>query len=546
MTPRTLLTCLLVACGSPENAESPHDVEASSPTSTSATSSDSTEAATCGEGIALSEGRVSTSSGVVEGAREGEVWSLLAVPYAEPPTGALRFAPPEPYACREGEVLDGSSWGAACPQRDEEGEIFGDEDCLHLNVWTPAELPLAVDEAADRPVMVFLHGGGHVQGGNNAGLEDGLAYYDGALLAARTGAVVVTPNYRLGALGFLAHEAIGGGNQGLRDQLLALEWVRDNAAALGGDPERVMVFGESAGAVSVCDLLTSPLAEGLIHGALLQSGSCRADALVDRQTEGAEAAEALGCVGDADAVRTCLLEASWEDLAALSEYPISETGIPGGGGFGPTVDGEVLPRDPATAMADGEWLDVPLVVGSNKHETGHWVGVLTDADYEALVAGIFGLYTPQALEIWPLSNYSSARWAWIDLTTDVLFTCPARETLADAGRGWRYLFSRRPNGISGTLYGARHGLEILYVFQQIGPLVDRAVYTADAIDYDIEEAMAAGWSGLADAGDPAVGPLQEWPAWTPEGDEYLVFGDAIAPSAGLKDEACDFLATLTP
>ena len=198
-------------------------------------------------------------------------------------------------------------------------------------------------------------------------------------------------------------------------------------------------------------------------------------------------------------------------------------------------------------MAAGEWLDVPLVVGSNSHETGQWVGALTDAEYEALVAGTFGLYTSQALEIWPLSDYESARWAWVDLTTDVLFTCPARETLVAAGSGWRYLFSRQPNGISGSLYGAWHGLEILYVFQRISVVVERAGYSADALDYDIEEALAAGWSGLAWAGDPAAGPLAlEWPAWTPDGDEYLEIGDAIAPDSGLRDEACDFLATISP
>ncbi len=220
---------------------------------------------------------VATAEGPVRGVRGTGATAWLGVPYAAAPVGALRWRAPQPAPARAG-VLEAAAAGPACPQIDrpllqpDAGGRKGEEDCLTLNVWAPN------DVAGPAPVMVWIHGGGFIQG------SGGEAIYDGARLAAGQGVVVVSLNYRLGALGFLVHPAFVGehddhpsaGNWGLLDQLAALRWVRANIGGFGGDPERVTIFGESAGGVSVCSLLASPLAAGLVAGAVMQSGSCEA------------------------------------------------------------------------------------------------------------------------------------------------------------------------------------------------------------------------------------------------------------------------------
>ncbi|MCB9758356.1 MAG: carboxylesterase family protein [Alphaproteobacteria bacterium] len=511
---------------------------------------DDTAAAGCSPGLSLEEGMVRTSGGVLQGVAAGEGWGFLGVPFVEAPVGERRFAFPEPFACRDGEVMDADALGSVCPQPDVQGtDVIGDEDCLHLNVWTPEAMPLA-EGAAERPVMFFIHGGGNVQGSTAQG--DGYLFYDGGRLAEATGAVVVTTNYRLGALGFMAHEALtaeygtGSGNLGLRDQLAALDWVQENIAAFGGDPARVMVFGESAGGLDTCMLYTSPLAAGKLSAALIESASCPALPLADREAEGADYAVELGCAGDD--VPACLRALPWADLAALSGFPISDLGVPGAGGFGTTIDGEVLPMAPNDAIEAGQHNDVPLVLGSNSDETAQWVGTLTRAQFETRVETYFGAFADQVLALYPEADFDSGREAWIALTTDASFTCPARSLARRAAESqqspvWRYVFTNAPTGLSGTLYGAWHGLELAYVFQGVDAVADATGYAPDAEDYAVEALMGAAWGNLAWDGAPDSGTLaldHAWPQYDPLLDNSLEIGGDFGVIEGYRDAQCDF------
>ncbi|MEU8218784.1 carboxylesterase family protein [Micromonospora taraxaci] len=300
---------------------------------------------------------VRTDQGAVRGGVAADHLSFQGIPYARPPLGPLRWAPPQPGPIWTG-VRDATRPGAACAQlkglpMDAPSES---EDCLYLNVTTPRSAA-----RTPRPVMVWLHGGDF-----RFGSGDG---YGGQRLAVGGDVIVVTLNYRLGALGFLAHPALAGadgitGNFGLQDQQAALRWVRRNAAAFGGDPGNVTVFGQSAGATSVCAQLAAPAAAGLFHRAIMQSNSCanpvqtRADAVGAAE----EFARRVGCTAPA-AVAACLRAA---DPARLVET----AGYPGAGmDLGPVVDGRTLPVDPAYALTTGRLHPVPVLTGMNRHES---------------------------------------------------------------------------------------------------------------------------------------------------------------------------------
>lgn len=497
---------------------------------------------------ALEPGQVLTTGGVLAGTETDQGWAFLGVPYAEPPVGPERLRPPQPYACRPGEVVAASSLPPVCPQVDEESGAFeGEEDCLQLNVWTTG-----LEAGAARPVLVFIHGGGNVAGSTSEGSDYGL--YDGARLAAHNDAVVVTLQYRVGALGFLAHagvaEAAGTtpGNLGLRDQQLALRWVQDNIAAFGGDPERVLLFGESAGAVNTCMQLGSAGAAGLFSAALIQSGACTARPLDDALAEGDAHVEALGCDGaDDDDVLACLQALPVEDIAQLSGDPISAAGIPDSP-FGPTIDGDVLVEDPDDAIEAGRHNAVPVVLGSNSDEASQWVPLaVTEAQYTAMVELYMGALADRVLELYSVEEYGSARKAWIALVSDISFSCNARrlaQRLSESQDApvWRYWFSKVPTGVSGQLYGAWHGLELVYVFQAIDGISDLNDYTPDAADFAIEATMGSAWGSLAATGDPNGDLPVSWPAYSSDSEQVLELGDKIAVIDAPRAEMCDFWA----
>ena len=504
--------------------------------------SDGEDSPSCEGELSLDGVRALTSSGVVEGMELDEGLAFLGIPFAEAPTGPRRFSLPEPKACVPGQLVAADALPPPCPQRsDETGLMIGEEDCLYLNVWTPA-----VDDAT-RPVLVFVHGGGNVQGSSSEGSDYGL--YDGARLSASHDVVVVTLQYRLGALGFLAHPALseeGGGssgNYGLWDQRLALQWVRDNIAAMGGDPDRVLLFGESAGAQDTCMQVVSPQSAGLFSAALNQSGTCTSRRLRDAEEEGLEHVSGTSCAAgmeDAELV-DCLRALPVEELVGMAGDVISELGIPGAAGFGPVYGDAFVPDPPLETIAAGAHTPVPWVLGSNTDETSQWAPAMDAATYTATVEALFGRASDEVLEVYPADGSGSPREAWIQLTTDAVFTCPARWVARAATDSqeepvWRYLFGKVPTGTSGALYGAWHGLELVYVFQAIDGVSATSGYRPDDQDLVVETFMGAAWSALARDGAPAA--AHDWPEAGPDGG-LLFIGDTIEPRSDGRAEKCE-------
>ncbi len=421
---------------------------------------------------------VETAQGRLRGAHEGGLEVFRGIPYARPPLGPLRFAAPEPPEPWSG-IRDALAFGPTALQRP--GMLTrmlgfsaeSSEDCLSLNVWTPAA------DAGRRPVLVWVHGGSFTGGSGS------MPVYDGAALAARGDVVVVTLNYRLGALGFISlpGEAPGATNRGLLDQLAALRWVRDNAAAFGGDPERVTVFGESAGAMALGALLSAPAARGLFRGAILQSGG--ADNVFDRAD--AERVshlffEALGTPADArDALAALpvekLLEAQDRCVAELWQRERRMA-------FQPVVDGTLLPRPPLEAVASGDAAHLRLLVGTNLDEQALWAPgdpKLAELDEAALLRRL-GRVLPgrdaagreQAERV--VAVYREARRGrasvaprdlWLAIETDRVFRAPAMHLAASQARHqpdtWAYLFTWKSPALDGAL-GACHALELPFVF----------------------------------------------------------------------------------
>jgi para-nitrobenzyl esterase len=322
--------------------------------------------------------------------------------------------------------------------------------------------------------MFWIHGGGHVQGGAplaNAGLR----VYDGRRLAGKTGNVVVTINYRLGPLGWLAHPgltnesgAAGSGNYGTLDQIAALEWVRRNIEAFGGDPGRVMIFGESAGGVSVCSLIASRLAAGLFHRAVIQSGGCNAKPLKEAGEFGMELAVKAGC-GGAEDTAACLRGLELERLMRARPVEIDVAGRPSE--YGSVVDGFVLTDTPSGVIAAGEHNRVPVIVGSSSDETSRSVPLIrNETEYVAAVRLLFPARTVagEVLAMYPARDYASPRAAYVALTSDAKFICGARAAARaldenQAEPVWRYVMTHAPENTPPAFraLGAWHGLDAI-------------------------------------------------------------------------------------
>lgn len=472
---------------------------------------------------------VRTESGCVRGTPADTLVVYRGIPYAAPPIGEQRWRPPAPVASWSS-VREATAFGKACPQLETSGGTLDTaEDCLTLNVWAPRAT------TAKLPVMVWIHGGGLVQGGS------ALPFYDGARLA-REGVVVVTINYRLGALGFLVHPAFDSkGNLGLLDQLAALRWVKTNIAAFGGDPTSVMIFGESAGAESVCALMASPLATGLFARAAMQSAPCigygqALRSLEDRHAQGERIAKQLGCTGAGAAA--CLRAKSADEI--LRAAPAAIGFLSKGEKYGLTVDGYALPEPPAAVMAAGKLAKVPLLVGTTADEgtlfTGkRRVGPLV---YYALVKRIFKDSAQRVLAEYSPAAFGGAQGAFEALVTDIVFTCPARRVArAMPGRAYRYLFSHVTAKNAAAHKGATHGSEIPFVFgTQSAPTADERALATTMIGY---------WTHFAKTGDPSFAGAPAWPPHDAK-DSYLELATTIRAGAGLRSSRCDLIDALAP
>lgn len=538
--PLMLLPYLAVGCGggvsSPASEED--DADRSGDDDATTIGDDATQA-TCTTVVAR-PGTVITTSGPLTGAKTNATWHWLGVRYAEPPTGDLRWKPPVRASCVADETA-ATTLGPMCPQISDSGSVVGSEDCLTLNVWAP-------DDATGLPVLFFIHGGGNVQGTASDPL------YDGHELATRTHSVVVTIEYRLGALGFFAHDALDGesthdvsGNYGVLDQILALQWVRDNIEGFGGSPNDVLVFGESAGAQNTLVHVVSPLSAGLFQRALVESGGLYQTTLAETKAEmGALIAE-MNCETASDVVG-CMRAASADSLTAVvtAVGPLDNEGLR----YGPVIDGYVIPDNPFTLLQNGDFNHVPFAIGSNADETSIMVpAVSTEAQYEATVRASYGLAAGNALlELYPAASYSSPRKALIALTTDVIWTCPTRRiasfvAAAQDDAVYRYYFSWRVPGAAGLISGSTHGLELPFVFRSFDAFDDSDYEPAPA-DTALSEAMQRYWSRFAASGDPNGGSDLTWPVYAAAADPYIHFDTEIDAAGGLFTANCDAIDEL--
>jgi para-nitrobenzyl esterase len=464
---------------------------------------------------------VRIDDGLIRGADVAGVNTFLGLPYAAPPTGNLRWRPPQPAAAWTG-VRDATQFGPSCPQKTVNNPYLPpgpiSEDCLYLNVYTPTSRS---SSGAGRPVLVWIHGGGLVQ--------DGARNYDGSKLAA-DGTVVVTINYRLGALGFLAHPALasrpGGpaGNYGLMDQQAALRWVQRNIAQFGGDPRNVTIAGQSAGGLSVLAQMISPGARGLFQRAIVQSGTfaLNQQPLATAEAAGETFATAVGCP---DQTAACLRSVPVANL--VSNFGVEIPGV---------VDGSVLTQPIGTALARGQFARVPVINGITHDEELLFVAGLgltvsqgtniplaaplsSSANYQTDIAHALGVSPARAAAIaneYPLSAYPSPVVAFTLLVSDASFACPAlqvdRWTAARGVPTYAYQFNddSAPLNIVGHGLGpATHGTELPYLFDQPNAPFP-AMLTAD--QQALAASMRTDWASFAGTGDPSSRALP-WPSF---------------------------------
>ena len=495
----------------------------------------------------VTPGLASTGCGRYQGVDRGSTWSFLGIRYAAAPTGALRWKSPTAPAC-PAEVVQAASFPSACPQFNQStGTVVGNEDCLALNVYTPKSgFP-----SGRAPVMVFIHGGGNSQGSTSELVGDA-PLYDGSAFAAATGRVIVTVQYRLGPLGWLVRPGLDteapdarSGNYGLEDLVASLQWVRREIAAFGGDPDRVMIFGESAGGVNVCTLLASPASAGLFRSALIQSGGCVANTRDKALTAGATLSDAVGCSTAADEV-ACLRGKTAAELILAVPPVVSVTG--GQPPYQPNADGTLLPGTPLEVIVAGQHNRVPVVIGSNADETGRESPIAySDADYAAFLTTTFvnPMIRTMVEERYSAARFGSARAAFVALTSDAKFTCPARRiaralTASQSEPVYRYFFTEVPDGASSALFGAFHGLELAYLFG----VMNVAGYTPTAAETTLSARLQQYWGSFA-AGAPQAASAPTWTEYDPARDNHLVLNaDALAMGEGVRTADCDFWESL--
>ena len=499
---------------------------------------------------------VATDSGQVRGAsgRDPAIAVYRGIPFAAPPVGPLRFRPPQPPATWQG-VRDAGSFGAICPQHGGAAERFPmDEDCLTLNIWS------AQDGGGERPVLVWIYGGGFAEGHGSD------PTFDGEALAAK-GVVVVTFNYRLGPFGFLATpelsaEAESGrsGNYGILDQIAALQWVQRNIAGFGGDPAKVTIAGQSAGAGSVQFLAMSPLAEGLFRAGIAQSQvrdprdpELRYLATSWRPRPAAEAAGAAFADGKGARSPDQLRTLPWRDLLQGSERAADDTVDTGSTAkpplFRPVVDGVIIPGGFAEALAKKAYAPITFVAGNNLDESGAVpetsfaarradppvpraglppTNVTVDG-YQSWATAKFGTLAGEFLRLYPAADDEQAARASNEAMRD-----NARISTWLWGKAWSrqigaplytYYWTHARPGPTRDMRGAFHGSELNYVFDSLDAVEND--WTAE--DHRIADIVSTYWANIATHGNPNGAGLPGWPGFAADRPLVMELGEAFAP-----------------
>jgi para-nitrobenzyl esterase len=494
---------------------------------------------------------VKIDSGKIQGmaGADPSIRVFEGIPFAAPPVGDLRWRAPQPVARWKG-VRKTDAFGPRCTQ----GNIFGDmvfrdkgpsEDCLYLNVWTPAK-----SKHDHLPVMVWIYGGGFEAGATSEPRQDGENL-------AKKGVVVVSGNYRLGVFGFFSDPELtaesgrhASGNYGLMDQVAVLEWVKKNIAAFGGDPNNATIFGESAGAFSVSALMASPPAQGLFQKAIGESGAMlgagpqlhSSPTLAESEQAGEKFAKAIGAPTLAE-----LRAIPAEKLLHLQESKKAN--------FWPNIDGYVLPEDVYNIFAEGKQSHAPLLAGWNKDEASFslFYGPKTTAEnLEDRIKKQFGSEADEAMKFYPHATEAEARQSTEDLASEfftVYDTWKWLDMQLKTGDApvYRYLFTRTPPEPPGEMdgkvpvvdLGARHSADIEYVFKTIDW---KKNVPNQPVDYKLSDAMATYWSNFAKTGDPNGSNLPTWPAYDAKGNyQVMILGKDIHARPAKHQDRFEFL-----
>lgn len=494
---------------------------------------------------------IRTVNGPVRGMESGNVRQFLGIPYAQPPVGNLRFRAPQPVQSWS-TTLNATSPPSQCPQiLPVVNIIVGSENCLDVNVFSPSHVT-----KSPKAVMVWFYGGGFTVGGS---MDD-----NPTTIVSKKGIVAVTFNYRLGPFGFLALPQLAAidpykssGDQGLEDQLAALKWVHANIARFGGNPNNVTIFGESAGGMSVCAQLATPLSNGLFEKAITESGPCNlpAPSLAQAQAQGLRYLHALGCNVASDYL-ACLDAKPVDQL--LKTMPPDPTFVFNRSvNWFPTADGHFLPSNTLKAFEEGNYKHIPIIVGANKNEGTLFVYLAYDAQGRALAPSqwaeeLNAYFGPtlgaQVAKTYPLSKYPNPEFAFGQALGDAILACPAVESAAGASKYqpvYEYEFSNQSNPFvlakPNDYLGAFHSSELPYVF---GSSVESSgAITFSAQQSQLSNDMMNAWVHFAQTGNPSTASLH-WPRLTKYGGAFMNF---LTPkpivSKAMKSADCAFWKT---
>jgi para-nitrobenzyl esterase len=497
-------------------------------------------AAFCTSAVNAAAPQVKTESGAVAGVEAGGVDAFKGIPFAAPPLGALRWRAPQPAKAWPG-VRDASQYRHDCMQTPFGGDAAPlgtapSEDCLVVNVWRPA----GAKAGGGLPVIVWIYGGGFVNGGSSPAVYDGSSF-------ARKGVIMVSFNYRLGRFGFFGHPALtqanadGGllGNYGYMDQIAAMKWVQRNIAAFGGDPAKVTVFGESAGGASVHMLLTSPLAKGLFRAAIIESGGGRGNLMGERALSqdkpGVPSSETLGLNF---AAKNAIVGTGPEALAKLRALP-AEIVNDGLGMMtmmnaretygGPMTDGRIVSEAPSITYLAGRQAQVPVIVGANSADSGRF-----SAETKAEAFAGFGAQAEAARLAYDPDGTADLKAINTKIGMDRTMVEPARfvaETLSKQGvPAYNYRFSYVADSMASEWKaGTPHATEIPYVMNTVAAKYGDKLTAKDAKIADLTNSY---WANFAKTGNPNGEGLPNWPKYNPSIDAIMDFGSNGEPLTG--------------